>query len=160
MTHAILLFSHGSVLCGAGQTLFDLARRMEARGDAPVVEAGFLNYSAPTFEEAFEKCTARGATQITIAPYFLVAGYFVKVSLPPKIAAMSAKFPDVEVKVAEALQTHEFLADAIINCANRAQEPEKWRDILNTAPQFCRDNAQCPLNGTPQCPLRPSGKIK
>ncbi len=143
------------MLCGAGETLFELARRMEARGDAPIVEAGFLNYSEPTFEAAFEKCVARGATQITIAPYFLIAGYFVKVSLPPKIAAMSEKFPDVEVKVAEALKTHEFLADAIVNCANRALEPEKWRDILNTAPKFCRDNPQCPLNGTPQCPLRP-----
>jgi sirohydrochlorin ferrochelatase len=154
--HAILLFSHGSTLCGAGQTLFQLAGRMEARGDAPIVEVGFLNYSEPPFEAAFEKCVARGATRITIAPYFLVAGYFVKVSLPPKIAAMSEKFPAVEVQVAEALKQHELLADAIVNCAERAQEPEKWRDILNTAPQFCRDNPQCPLNGTPQCPLRPS----
>jgi len=152
---AILLFSHGSVLCGAGQTLFDLAKRMEARGDAAIVEAGFLNYSEPTFEAAFEKCVARGATHITIAPYFLVAGYFVKVSLPPKIAAMSEKFPDVEVKVAQALKTDERLADAILTCAQRAIEPEKWREILDTAPQWCRDNPQCPLNGTPQCPLRP-----
>lgn len=154
--HAIILFSHGSTLCGAGQTLFGLAQRMEARGDAPIVEVGFLNYSEPPFEVAFEKCVARGATHITIAPYFLVAGYFVKVSLPPKIAAMSEKFPDVEVKVAEALKQHELLADAILNCANRAQEPEKWRDILSTASLFCRDNAECPLNGTPQCPLRPT----
>jgi sirohydrochlorin ferrochelatase len=154
--HAILLFSHGSVLCGAGETLFALARRMESRGDAPIVEAGFLNYSEPTFEAAFEKCVTRGATHITIAPYFLIAGYFVKVSLPPKIAVMTECFPDVEVKVAEALKTHELLADAIVNCAERAQEPEKWRDILDTAPQFCRDNPQCPLNGTPKCPLHPS----
>lgn len=153
--HAILLFSHGSVLCGAGQTLFDLARRMEARGDAPIVEAGFLNYSSPTFEEAFEKCVSRGASKIIIAPYFLIAGYFVKVSLPPKIAAMSEKFPDVEVVVAEALKTDERLADAILGCAGRAIEPAKWREILDTAPQFCLDNPQCPLNGTPKCPLRP-----
>ena len=154
--HAILLFSHGSVLCGAGENLFALARQMESRGDAPIVEAGFLNYSEPTFESAFTKCVERGARKITIAPYFLVAGYFVKVSLPPKIEAMRAEFPDVEVQVAEAMKHHSLLADAILNCANQAQEPGKWRDILNTAPQFCRDNSQCPLNGTPKCPLRPS----
>ena len=157
--HAILLFSHGSVLCGAGQTLFELAQRMEARGDADVVEAGFLNYSSPTFEEAFEKCVSRGATKITIAPYFLIAGYFVKVSLPPKIDAMSEKFPAIEVKIAEALKTDERLADAIISCANRAIEPQKWREILDTAPQFCLDNPQCPLNGTPKCPLRPAPRL-
>lgn len=149
---ALILFSHGSVLCGAGQTLFALARRLEARGEAPIVEVGFLNYSEPTFEDAFEKCVARGATQIVIAPYFLVAGYFVKVSLPPKIAAMSAKFPDVEVKVAEAIKQHELLADAIINCASRAQEPAKWRDILEESSKFCRDNPACPNYNTSKCP--------
>lgn len=149
---AILLFSHGSVLCGGGKNLFDLAQRMESRGDAPIVEVGFLNYSEPTFEAAFARCIERGANQITIAPYFLIAGYFVKVSLPPKIAAMREKFPEVEVEVAQALCAHELLAQGIINCASRAQKPEKWRDLLDEAPQFCRDSPECPLHGTSKCP--------
>ena len=128
MMHAIILFSHGSVLCGAGENLFALARQMEDRG----------------------------AAKITIAPYFLVAGYFVGVALPPKIEAMRARFPDVEVVTAQALKTHELLAQAVLNCASRAQKPEKWRDILDDAPRFCIDNPACPLNGTPKCPLRPS----
>ena len=155
---AIILFSHGSVLCGAGENLFAMARQMEARGDAAIVEVGFLNYSQPTFETAFEKCVERGATKISVAPYFLVAGYFVNVSLPPKIEAMRQKFPQVEVVTAQALKTHELLAQAILNCAGRAQKPEKWRDILNEAPKFCLDNPKCPLNGTPKCPLRPTAR--
>lgn len=154
--HAIILFSHGSVLCGAGENLFAMAHTMEARGDAPIVEVGFLNYSQPTFEDAFAKCVERGATRISVAPYFLVAGFFVGVALPPKIEAMRQKFPQVEVVTAEALKTHELLAQAVLNCAGRAQKPEKWRDILDEAPKFCLDNPQCPLNGTPKCPLRPS----
>ena len=150
--HAILLFSHGSVLCGGGKNLFDLAQRMEKRGDASIVEVGFLNYSEPTFEDAFARVVERGATHITIAPYFLIAGYFVKVSLPPKIAAMREKFPEIEVEVAQALRAHPLLAQGILACATRAQKPEKWRDLLDEAPQFCRDNPQCPLHGTPQCP--------
>src|SRR5687768_12976989 len=50
--HAILLFSHGSVLCGSETNLLDLARAMESRGDAPIVEAGFLDYTEPRFETA------------------------------------------------------------------------------------------------------------
>jgi len=153
--HAIILFSHGSVLCGAGENLFDFARQMEARDDAPIVEVGFLNYSEPTFETAFEKCVERGATKISVAPYFLVAGYFVNVSLPPKIEAMQQKFPQIEVVTAQALKTHELLAQAILNCTKGAQKPEKWRDLLDDAPGFCLDNPKCPLNGTPKCPLRP-----
>ena len=155
---AIILFSHGSVLCGAGETLFALARRMEARGDAPIVEVGFLNYSQPTFADAFETCVARGATRILIAPYFLVAGYFVKVSLPPVIEPMRAKYPAIAVAVADAMKTHSLLANAIINCAGRAFEPHKWRDLWDNAPQFCRPHPRCPLYDTPKCPLHPGDK--
>lgn len=149
---AILLFSHGSTLCGAGENLSRLAALMEARGDAAIVEVGYLNYSIPPFEDAFARCVERGATQITIAPYFLVAGYFVQVSLPPKIAAMQEQFPAIEVRVAQALTTHPALADAVLASAERAQKPEKWRDLLKIAPQFCRNNPQCPLFGSPKCP--------
>ena len=90
MSDAIILFSHGSVLCGAGQNLLELARYMRERGNAPTVEPGYLNYSEPRFEETFRQCVAQGATRITIVPYFLVAGKFVKDDLPQQIAAMQA----------------------------------------------------------------------
>lgn len=149
---AIILFSHGSLLCGAGENLKALAREMQNRGQADLVEVGFLNYVSPTFEEAFTRCVEEGATEIVIAPYFLVAGKFVRVDLPPKIEAMRAQFPDIPVFVAQAMRFHESLADAILSCAGRAQKPAQWRDILNTAPQWCRDSEECPLHGTEKCP--------
>ncbi len=148
---AILLFSHGSVLCGAGENLKSLARQMEERGDAPIVEAGYLNYSQPLFDEAFAKCVERGATEIVVAPYFLVAGKFVKVDLPPHIEKMRARYPDVRVLVSQAMRFHPALAQAIENCASRALPPSQWREMLNTAPQFCRNNPQCPLFNTEKC---------
>jgi len=149
---AIILFSHGSVLCGAGENLKALARQMQSRGDADIIEVGFLNYSSPTFSESFISCVEKGATEIIVAPYFLVAGKFVKVDLPPQIEAMRAKFPDMKVVVADAMRFHPTLADAILSCASRAQTPNNWRDILNTAPQFCRGSEECPLYGTEKCP--------
>jgi len=149
---AILLFSHGSVLCGAGENLKHLAQQMQSSGDANVVEVGYLNYSEPLFEQAFETCVQRGATEIVVAPYFLVAGKFVKVDLPPQIEKMKARFPQVRVLVAQAMRFHPSLAQAISNCADRALPPAQWRDILDTAPQFCRANPQCPLFDTARCP--------
>ncbi len=149
---AILLFSHGSLLCGAGENLKNLARQMQERGDADIVEVGFLNYSEPKFEDAFTRCVEKGATEIVVAPYFLVAGKFVKVDLPPKIAAMKAQFPDIRVLVAEAMRFHPTLAEAILSCASRAQTPEQWRDIIDTAPRFCRASEECPLFNTEKCP--------
>ncbi|MGI8756269.1 MAG: CbiX/SirB N-terminal domain-containing protein, partial [Acidimicrobiales bacterium] len=91
MHQAILLFSHGSVLCGAGENLSAIARRLQESGAAEIVEVGYLNYSEPRFETAFENCVARGATDIVVMPYFLIAGKFVQVDLPPKIEAMRAR---------------------------------------------------------------------
>jgi sirohydrochlorin ferrochelatase len=150
--NAIILFSHGSLLCGAGETLRCLAEWMRSRGDAPIVEPGYLNYSEPPFEQAVDKCVAAGASRIVVAPYFLIAGYFVQVSLKPKIEAAREKYPQVEFLVADAMKTHAALADALIECAGRAAPPSQWRTILNTAPRFCRNNPECPLNGGEKCP--------
>ena len=149
---AIILFSHGSLLCGAGETLKRVAHFMRERGDAPIVEAGYLNYSEPPFAEAVERCVAQGAKRIIVAPYFLVAGKFVQVDLKPKIEAAREKFPEVQFHLAGAMTVHLQLAEAIIDCAARAAKPSHWRDIWNTAPQFCRSNPECPLYGTPKCP--------
>jgi sirohydrochlorin cobaltochelatase len=149
---AIILFSHGSLLCGAGETLKRIAAFMRERGDAPIVEPGYLNYSKPPFAEAVESCVQQGATRVIVAPYFLVAGKFVQVDLKPKIAAAREKFPDVEFRLAGAMTSHSSLTKAIIDCARRAALPAQWRDIWNTAPRFCQSNPDCPLYDTPKCP--------
>ncbi len=152
MSNAIILFSHGSTLCGAGETLKRLAAQMQARGDASVVRVGFLNFSEPQFQSTFDECVASGATSITVVPYFLVAGYFVKVDLPRELAQAYERHPNIEVRVADALRDHPKLADAILDCASRAQPPGEWRNLLNAASQWCRSSEQCPLYGTPKCP--------
>ena len=149
---AIILFSHGSLLCGAGETLKTVAHFMRERGDAAIVEPGYLNYTEPRFAEAVESCVAQGAKRIIVAPYFLVAGKFVQVDLKPQIEAAREKFPDVEFHLANAMTCHPQLADAIVECASRAASPAHWRDIWNTAPRFCQSNPDCPLYGTPKCP--------
>ncbi|WP_026369598.1 sirohydrochlorin chelatase [Kallotenue papyrolyticum] len=152
MKDAIILFSHGSVLCGAGQNLFELAEHMRRQNAAPIVEVGFLNYSEPRFGEAVRRCVERGATTITVVPYFLVAGKFVQEDLPDQLATVQAAFPDVELRVAEAIRFHPLLADALLACATRAQPPSAWRDSRAQAAAFCRANPRCPLYGTEDCP--------
>lgn len=149
---AILLFSHGSVLCGAGQNLFELASRMRERGDAPIIEVGFLNYSEPDFDMAVARCVAHGATRIVVAPYFLVAGKFVVVDLPRRIKAAQARYPAIPFVVADAMRAHPRLAAALLSTAERIQAPSYWRDTADQAAQFCRDIPQCPRNGTDACP--------
>jgi len=148
------LFSHGSTLCGAGEALKSLAAQMQSDGAAPLVRVGFLNFSSPRFGEAFDECVASGATRIVVVPYFLVAGYFVKVELPEVLSPARERHPHIEVRVAEAMRDHRALEDAILSCAQRAQAPAQWRRLLDEAPRWCREDAQCPLFATPKCPAR------
>jgi len=142
---AIILFSHGSLLCGAGEQLELHAERLRQDAESSVVEIGYLNYSSPSFAEAVEKCAASGATKILISPYFLIPGYFVKVGLPRVLAPERERFPDIEFEIAPALGDHELLAQAVLHCANRAQTSENWRAILHSAPKACERNPECPL---------------
>ncbi len=155
---ALILFSHGSLLCGAGETLRRHAERIaEQQGDLyRTVEVGYLNYSEPPFETAVERCRAAGARQIFVAPYFLVSGKFVKLDLPARIEENRARFPELEFFLADAVLDSPDMADAILEKADEARPPERWRDDLNSAPDFCQARSDCPLYETPSCPRGPN----
>lgn len=153
---AVILFSHGSLLCGAGGALEAHAARLRTQDIAPLVAAGYLNYSAPSFAETAAQCVSAGTSRIIVVPYFLVPGYFVKVDLPKAVAAAKVSHPDVAFVVAEALGYDERLAEALIESARQAAPPSAWRDDLCEAAAHCRANPECPLYGTPDCLQRPS----
>src|SRR3569833_15405 len=100
---ALILFSHGSVLCGAGEALDRHAGRLRASGEWDVVEVGYMNYSVPTFQEAVIKCHEAGAREIVVLPFFLVPGYFVTSSLPKHVDAARKDFPDLTIVIADAI---------------------------------------------------------
>jgi sirohydrochlorin ferrochelatase len=152
---AIVLFSHGSVLCGSGEALLMHASGLRERRLAPIVEIGYLNYSDPPFSEAVDRCVAAGATRILVTPYFLVPGYFVKVDLPKAVESARQAHPSMIFTIAEPIGFDERLADALIASANTATVPDRWREDLKNAPRYCRANPQCSLYGTPACPKQP-----
>jgi sirohydrochlorin cobaltochelatase len=153
--HALILFSHGSLLCGAGEALEAHAERLRASGEWDLVAVGYLNYSDPPFADAAAEVIARGATRVTVAPYFLVPGYFVTKSLPEALAPVRAAHPGVEFVVGEALGEDEALADALWEAALAARTEDHWRDPLTRAARSCRPSPVCPLYGTPACPKVP-----
>ncbi len=151
---ALVLFSHGSLLCGSGEALDAHAERLRAR--FPLVEVGYLNYSEPTFAQAVARCEAAGASHIVVLPFFLVPGYFVSHSLPEQLKAAQAEFPSLSFAVADALGYDTRLADALIESASYPLGPQAWRDDLQAAARGCRARPDCPLFGTPACPRAPA----
>lgn len=152
----LILFAHGSVLCGAGETLRAHAERFRARGEFRVVETAFLNYSPPFFAEAVARCAAAGATRIIVVPYFLIPGKFVRTDLPAEIEKARQAHPSLTFVVAEPIGYDASLADALIESARAAREPATWRTEWERAAEFCEPDPQCPLYATPRCPKVPA----
>ena len=121
--NALILFSHGSLLCGAGEALDAHADRLRRTGAWDRVAVGYMNYSAPTFAETVAECAARGATEILVLPFFLVPGYFVTKSLPECLEAARAAHPELKFTVADAIGFDAGLADALIASAQAPARP-------------------------------------
>jgi sirohydrochlorin cobaltochelatase len=156
MKNALILFSHGSLLCGAGEALEAHAERLRARGEYDRVEIGYLNYSEPAFAEAVDRVARAGATRVVVAPYFLVAGFFVTGSLPREMEKARAAHPDIAFVVADAFRHDPGLADALLEAASTARPRARWRDPLQRAAAACRPHPDCPLYETSACPKAPA----
>lgn len=87
-----------------------LAARLREGGAAPLVGAGFLNYSRPALGEALDRLARRGAATVTVLPYFLVPGYFTRVALAGALEQLRAQRPDLRLALAEPLGAHPALA--------------------------------------------------
>lgn len=113
MTHALLLVGHGSLRAGSGAAMIRIAARLRERGAAPLVAASFLNYSRPTLAETLQRLTMRGATAVTVLPYFLAPGHFTRVALPRMLEALRAAHPALHLAQAEPLGAHPALANLV-----------------------------------------------
>jgi sirohydrochlorin cobaltochelatase len=116
---AVILIGHGSLRRASGASMIRLAARLREQGVAPFVSAGFLNYSRPRFAEVLTCLVQRGATYVTVQPYFLVHGKFVAEDVPRQIAAARLSQPNIAFALGAAFGAHPMLA-ALID--RRAQE--------------------------------------
>ena len=154
----LILFSHGSVLCGAGEALEAHASRLREREEWAAVGIGYLNYNRPTFQEAVQRLASSGIHRIVIVPYFLVPGKFVTHDLQRVIGQAKSDFPDLDFSIAEPIGFDAALADVILELAESAYGPEAWGANLHRAAERCDWNPRCPLFATVECPHTYAGE--
>jgi sirohydrochlorin ferrochelatase len=118
------------------------------------VGVGYLNYSEPSFADAVDSAVANGANEIIVVPYFLVAGYFVQQKLPPLIEVAKERHPQIIFHVADAICANPLMSDIVLACAARTQTIDEWRKWWRVAPEFCRNDAACPLYDTAFCAVK------
>lgn len=135
---AVMLVGHGSLRSGAGAAMIRLAERAQAAKVAPIVSAGFLNYSRPTFDETLARCVKGGASELIIQPYFLVPGKFVREDLARLAEAGQLAHPRLSIRVAEPFGDHPALARLLLKRALEA-------DYLAANPHILHQHLPWPL---------------
>lgn len=103
---AAVLVGHGSLHSDSGQAMIQIASLLRAQQVAPVVEAGFLNFSQPTMAEAVEKALGQGVDQIIIQPYFLIEGHYVRNDLRHAVRTLAEQHKSVRFTIADVLGDH------------------------------------------------------
>jgi sirohydrochlorin ferrochelatase len=106
---AVLLIAHGSRESTANDDLIELARRLAASGEYPIVEASFLELAEPDIPTGGSRCVARGATRILMVPYFLSAGVHLRRDLTAARDEFARRYPDVDFRLGSPLGPHPLL---------------------------------------------------
>jgi len=120
--NGIVLIGHGSIKSASGGAMIRLAARLREMGVAPVAEAGFLNYSRPTLNEAIEKCIGLGVQRLFVQPYFLIDGVYVQNDLAGEIALHAARWPDIRFVTGRSFGDHRLMSTIALDRV-RAVDP-------------------------------------
>ena len=118
---AVLLIAHGSRQSSANDDLHELAARLSASGDHPIVEACFLELADPDIPTGGSRCVARGAARVLMVPYFLSAGVHLRRDLTAARDEFTRQYPDVDFRLGSPLGPHPLL-DALVTARVRELE--------------------------------------
>jgi sirohydrochlorin ferrochelatase len=120
VTTALLLIAHGSRQAEANADLDYVAEALRQRG-YPIAVASFLELAEPDIEEGGARCVEAGARRVVLVPYFLSAGVHVRRDLTEARDRLTARFPEVEFRLAEPLGRHPLLLDVVEERAREAR---------------------------------------
>ena len=96
--HAFLLIAHGSRRAASNDEVRALANQIanEAEDQFDQLACCFLELAEPLIPDAINNLVEKGATQITLFPYFLAVGAHVAEDIPEAITEAKAQHPQVQ----------------------------------------------------------------
>ena len=117
---SLLLVAHGSRRTESNTEIASLTQRLaeKASGEFAVVEHAFLELAAPLIPDGIERCIAKGATSVSVVPYFLARGTHVADDIPAQVAIKQAEYPDMDIRITDYLGTSDELVDVLLKLAH------------------------------------------
>ncbi|MGB7755093.1 MAG: CbiX/SirB N-terminal domain-containing protein [Salinisphaera sp.] len=122
MTNALLVVAHGSRRAQSNDEVRALTDQVRAiAGDRfTAIECAFLELAPPSIPDGLERLIARGATHVTVLPYFLAAGRHVAEDIPTEVAQTRAAHPHVAIEIAPYLGTSDALPGLLLDTIGAA----------------------------------------
>ncbi|MEK7467716.1 MAG: CbiX/SirB N-terminal domain-containing protein [Planctomycetota bacterium] len=118
---ALILVDHGSKLPEANALLEQVAERIRARGGFDLVKGSHMELAPPTIGEAFDASVAAGATDITLAQFFLGPGRHSTLDIPRLAAEAAKRHAAVAWRVTEPLGLSDRIVDALLERVREAR---------------------------------------
>lgn len=112
-TIGVILCDHGSRRPDADLAMRAFGRAYEQRGWFAIVEIAHMELEEPSIDEAFDRCVARGADVVVIAPLFFWPGKHWTSDIPELAADAASRHSSVPYLVAGPVGTHPLLADLV-----------------------------------------------
>src|SRR5688572_26226816 len=111
--HGIVLFAHGARDPDWARPFEAIRDRIRATRPECPIELAYLEFMAPTLEQAVERLVEARAAAVTIFPLFMSQGAHLRQDLPALVAAIRSRHPHVPVALEKALGDSPELIDAI-----------------------------------------------
>ncbi|MBO8194435.1 sirohydrochlorin chelatase [Streptomyces oryzae] len=110
---ALLLVAHGSRDARHAATVTALTARVRRQLPGVRVEAGYLDFDAPSVHGTLERLYAAGAREVVAVPLLLTRAFHAKTDIPAVLAEAASALPDLSVRQAEVLGPHPLLTAAL-----------------------------------------------
>lgn len=118
---ALVVLDHGSRLEAANALVAAVAARVRERRPGDVVTHAHMELASPSLEEAVTACRAQGAKEIVVVPYFLGPGRHTGETIPGQVASLAARYPELELRIAEPLGADDRLVEVLLERASKAE---------------------------------------
>ena len=121
---SLLLIAHGSRREASNDEVRELTKQLrnyaakKGDGSKPLfeyVDCAFLELAPPSIPEGIHMCVSKGATEITVLPYFLSAGRHVSEDIPAEVDSVREKYPDVEIKITDYLGSSAGICELLLS---------------------------------------------
>ena len=118
----IIIVDHGSRRPESNDMLVEVARLFAERfaSDHTVVEPAHMELAMPDIAAAYARCVERGASDVTLVPFFLAKGKHWTKDIPSLTAQAAADHPGTTYRIAEPLGIDDLILDLLKKRADTA----------------------------------------